>query len=190
MMSNKINYINHFTCLSSILLAVSYRVETRSGQTGLTQILHWICPLIKAPKIIACLMVMMGSVLIFAKIFGRIDCTIRVFRSFGAWIIYTSKTIFISKFKTDIASQLHIVLRTTTFVSSTLLALLIKFQATTINDKVIPYAFPSKPSDELELFPCVYFAAYNCLPGCCPCNSRAPIIFMSLLQFVRYRLPT
>ena len=41
-----------------------------------------------------------------------------------------------------------------------------------------------------ELFPCVYFAAYNYLPGCNLHDSLAPRISMSLLWLVRHRLLT
>ena len=59
-------------------------------------------------------------------------------------------------------------------------------QALTISTRIIPYAFPSKPSE--KLFPCAYFHAYSYLPGCHLCNSLAPRTFTSLLQLVRYCL--
>ena len=43
-------------------------------------------------------------------------------------------------------------------------------QSSTITTKVIPYAFPSKPNNEVFLY--AYFAAY--LPSCRPCNGLKP----------------
>ena len=59
-------------------------------------------------------------------------------------------------------------------------------QASTIRTRIIPYAFPSKPSD--ELFPCIYLLTYSSLPDCCPRNILASRTSMPSLWFVRYRL--
>ena len=89
---------------------------------------------------------------------------------------------------TELASYIIIVLKATTFVSSvlpTLTLLLNAVSVSIITTRVIPYTFPSKPSE--EPFPCVYFSAYSYLPGCCPRNSLTPLrIYVSLLRLVRY----
>ena len=42
-------------------------------------------------------------------------------------------------------------------------------QTSIISTRIILYASPSKPTN--ELFPCIYFATYSYLLGCCLCNT-------------------
>ena len=59
-------------------------------------------------------------------------------------------------------------------------------EAPIMTSRVIPYAFPSKPSN--ELFLCIYFVTNSHLPGCCSHNGLTPRTATSSLRLIRYHL--